>query len=250
MKPPMFHDRTVAYFLAVLFLVASEGMGAQDGNTVLPDNLTAAQIVEQIQQRSEARKKRLRHYEALRHYKVEYRGYSRVLVARMDVEVTYDVFSGKEFRIVAQSGSKLLCEKVLKRAIESEFEASQDGRQAAISDSNYRFRLAGMKMLDSHPAYILDLEPLHKNKFLLRGRIWVDAVDFAVEKIEAEPAKNPSFWITRTLIRHENTNTGGFWLPKQLRSESKVRVGGTAVLTIDYGTYHIASEILEPAVAR
>ena len=30
------------------------------------------------------------------------------------------------------------------------------------------------------------------------------------------------------------------WLPHQNRSESKIRVGGTAVLTIDYGVYPIA----------
>jgi hypothetical protein len=53
----------------------------------------------------------------------------------------------------------------------------------------------------------------------------------------AEPAKNPSFWISRTLIHQTYEKLGDFWLPKQNRSESKVRIGGTAIFTIDYGVY-------------
>ena len=66
-------------------------------------------------------------------------------------------------------------------------------------------------------------------------------MDFAVAKIEAEPAKNPSFWISRTLIRYTSAKTGNFWLPQRSRSETRVRIGGTAVLTIDYGAYQINS---------
>jgi hypothetical protein len=35
--------------------------------------------------------------------------------------------------------------------------------------------------------------------------------------------------------------TDGFWLPERNRSETKVRIGGTAVFTIDYGTYRTES---------
>jgi hypothetical protein len=59
--------------------------------------------------------------------------------------------------------------------------------------------------------------------------------------METEPAKSPSFWISRTQIHCTNAKTDGFWLPEQVRSETKVRIGGTAVLTIDYGRYEIAA---------
>ena len=72
--------------------------------------------------------------------------------------------------------------------------------------------------------------------FLYRGKIWVDAAEVAVVKVKAEPAKNPSFWIMRPQITYTSAKTGGFWLPEFNRSETKVRVGGTAVFTIDYGT--------------
>jgi hypothetical protein len=60
-----------------------------------------------------------------------------------------------------------------------------------------------------------------------------------VIKIQAEPAKNPSFWISRTQINFTSAKTGDFWLPEQNRSETKVRIGGTAVLTIRFGAYEV-----------
>jgi hypothetical protein len=155
----------------------------------------------------------------------------------MEVAVSFDAALGKSFRIVSQNGSKILCEKVLKRAVDSEREAQQDNAATALTPANYRFQLLGTEYLNGRPAYIMNVAPLKDSKFLYRGKIWVDAADFAVAKIEAEPAKSPSFWISRTLIHYTSAKTGNFWLPQQSRSETKVRIGGNATLTIDYGTY-------------
>jgi hypothetical protein len=202
-------------------------------------SLTATEIVNQVQRHNQARLDELKQYKALRHYAVEYKGFSHTVDARMDVEVSYDATSGQNFRIVSQSGSNLLCDKVLKRAVDSEKEASQDKASTAHSESNYRFNLLGTDTVDGRPAYVLYEEPLREGKFLTRGKIWIDGADFAVVKMEAEPAKNPSFWISRTSINSSSVKTDGFWLPGKTRSETKVRIGGTAVLTIDYGTYRV-----------
>ena len=234
--------RTVrSLFLAVVFASMAGVIWPEDA--VAPSNsaLTAAQIVEQIQLHSQARTEELKHYQAMRHYQVEYRGFSANVTARMEVEADYDALSGKSFRIVSQSGPKFLCEKVLKRAVDSEKEASRDTGATALTKANYRFRLAGSESLGGRPAYILNVEPLKESKFLYRGKIWVDAADFAVVKMETEPARSPSFWISRTLIQYTSAKTNGIWLPREVRSETRVRIGGTAVLTIDYGTYRIVS---------
>jgi len=210
-----------------------------NANSPAPASLSAVQIVQQMQQRNLARKEELKHFHDLRHYHVEYRGYSARVSATMDVEVTYDASSGKTFRILSQSGSKLLFKHVLKRLIQSEEEAGREQKSTALTPANYSFQLAGNDTIQGRPAYILHVEPLVPSKFLYKGKIWVDAADFAVERIDAEPAKNPSFWITRTQIRHQYTKTGDFWLPHEDRSETDVRVGGKAVLTIDYGTYQV-----------
>lgn len=227
---------------AVVFLFAAELAGPAHAATGAPESLTSAQIVERIEQHNQAQKGELKAYKALRHYVAEYQGFSTRIEAGMDVEVNYDAATGKSFRIVSQSGSHLLCEKVLKRAVDSEKEASQDQGSTALTEANYRFHLGGSENVAGRPAYILDVEPLTASKFLYRGKIWVDAADFAVVKMETEPAKSPSFWIARTLIHYTSAKTEGFWLPQQVRSETRVRIGGTAVLTIDYGSYAVVPE--------
>jgi hypothetical protein len=205
----------------------------------VPGNLTASEIVQQVQRHNQLRLDHLRQYKALRHYVVQYKGFAHTVDAKMDVEISYDAATGKSFRIVSQSGSNLLCDKVLKKAVESEMEASQDKASTALSEANYRFNLLGTDLVDGRPAYVLHEEPLTEGKFLSRGKIWIDAEDFAVVKMETEPAKNPSFWIAHTSINSSSVMTDGFWLPGKTRSETKVRVGGTATLTIDYGTYQV-----------
>jgi hypothetical protein len=204
-----------------------------------PLPLSAVQIVDQMQVHNQARNDELKDYKSLRHYTVNYHGFPTSIAAAMDVEVRYDAASGKSFRIVSESGSKFLCDKVLKRAVEGEEEAARDKSSTALTTANYKFQLLGSEMVRGRSAYILQVEPIVASKFLYRGKIWVDATDFAVAKIEAEPAKNPSMWISRTEIAFTNAKNGDFWLPEQNRSETKVRIGGSAVLTIDYGSYQV-----------
>jgi hypothetical protein len=210
--------------------------------------LRVEQIVDGMQRHEINQSGELKHYEAVRHYQVQYKGFGKLIAATMDVEINFDKLSGKSFRIVSQGGSKLLCDKVLKRAVDSEGEASKDKSSTALNATNYRFRLAGAEQIDGRPTYILHVDPVKESKFLYRGKVWVDAADYAVVKIEVEPAKNPSFWISSTKIENTSSKTNGVWLPRENRSESRIRIGGTAVLTIDYGTYHVAL-VGQPQVA-
>jgi hypothetical protein len=200
-----------------------------------------AEIVNQMERHNQMRAEGLKRYHSTRHYEVRYKGLAS-MGAEMVVEADYDSVSGKTFRVVSQSGSKLLVDKVLKRLIESEKEAGTDKKSTALTAENYKFHFLGTETLLGRAAYVLEVEPLVASKFLYRGKIWIDAADFAVAKIEAAPAKNPSFWITSTAINHRYARTDGFWLPDQNRSVTKVRLGGTAVLTIDYGTYQVVQE--------
>jgi hypothetical protein len=222
---------------AALIFIAAALLPAQSSKPIQA-NLPLAQVLALMEHHDQIQQEGLKHYKAVRHYSVEYQGLGSIK-ASMEVEVDFDATSGKSFRILSQSGSKIFGEKVLKRAMDSEKEAWQDGGATAMTQSNYRFQLLGSESVNGRPAYILNVEPLTQSKFLYRGKIWVDATDFAVVKVDATPAKNPSFLISRTTIRYTNAKTGDFWLPQQSRSETKVRIGGTAVLSIDYGTYEI-----------
>ena len=233
--------RRGSLLLAIVFVFTAGGARPAIAEAAAPAPLTAAQIVYEMQSHNRARTEMLKDLQSIRHYQVEYRGFSAVIAAKMEVAYHYDAASGKSFRIVTQSGSKMLCEKVLKRAVESEKEASQDKAATALTAANYRFHLVGSENVGGRPAYVMEVEPISPSKFLIRGKIWVDAEDFALVKIDAEPAKNPSFWIARTRILQTFAKTGGFWLPERNRSETKVRIGGTAVFSIDYGMYRTES---------
>jgi hypothetical protein len=239
----MSFQRGRALLIAFAFFAITAETWPENAASIPAHGLDLTQIVQQMQQHNLDQSNRLKHYKALRHYQVEYQGFPANAAAKMDVEVEYDAPSGKSFRIVSESGPKFLLEKVLKRAVDSEKEASQDKALTALSEANYRFHLAGTANVSGRPSYMLDVDPLKPSKFLYRGRIWVDAADFAVVKMETEPAKSPSIFISRTTIHFTSAMTDSFWLPQAMRSETKVRFGGTAVFTIDYGTYRIGPNV-------
>ena len=232
----------LVWALATIFFAPSAFPQAEVAVETSMQTPTAAQIIEQMQRHDEQQARTLQAYEGLRHYSVVYRGFSRTITASMVVEVHYDASSGKTFRVISQEGAVMLCEKVLKRALDSEREASLDRSSTALNSANYKFQLVGSDRVGDRPAYALSVEPISPSKFLYKGKIWVDATEFAVAKMEVQPAKNPSFWISRTLIHHTNQMTNGFWLPEQNQSETKVRIGGTATMSIDYQSYRIAAQ--------
>ena len=83
------------------------------------------------------------------------------------------------------------------------------------------------------------IEPKTKNKFLMRGRIWVDAEDYAIVRIEGQPAKNPSFWIRSVHFTHEYQKDGMFWFPMRDDSVNDVRIVGTTGMRIEYFDYAV-----------
>ncbi|MGA1989080.1 MAG: hypothetical protein ABSG72_22610, partial [Candidatus Sulfotelmatobacter sp.] len=134
-----------------------------------------------------------------------------------------------------------IVDHIFMKLLEGEQEAASDEnrRRTALSTENYDFALAGYESSPEGGRYILDLLPKTRNKFLYRGKIWVDAKDFAVVRIEGEPGKNPSFWIKKTEIAHRYIKVNDFWLPAENHTESLIRLGGRAILSIEYRDYKI-----------
>ncbi len=215
------------------------GALAQEDSTA--DSPTAGEIVQQLVAHNEQRAQELGSYTSRRHYHIAYQGIPHAAAADIMVDVTCDGPASKKFEIVSESGSHLLLDHVLKRLLKSEQDASHDSSENALTPENYSFRLVKTEADDGRPTYVLAVEPKERRALLYRGTIWVDARDYAVVRIEAQPARNPSFWIRDTQIHHVYEKKGEFWFPEHNRSESKIRLGGTAILTIDYGEYRITN---------
>jgi hypothetical protein len=206
-------------------------------------SLTAEQVVNNLVQRNLERARALGAYHGTRIYRLEYHGFPGSRSAEMTVAVEYRSPETKEFSIQSETGSRPLIEKVLHKLLQSEKEALTGENQArvALNNDNYRFTLSGYENTPTGPCYVLSVEPLTKNKLLYRGRIWVDAEDFAVVRIDAVPAKTPSFWTKETRIEQAYTKVGDFWLPISNRSSSAIRLGGHADFTIEYHDYQITA---------
>ena len=205
------------------------------------DYLPVDVIVEKLQAANLRRAEALGGYTGKRFYKVDYRGFPGGRHAEMIVEAAYTSPAQKHFRIISESGSKLLLQRVLHRLLDSEREALQNANreQTALSTENYTFRFVDTEQGADGKFYVLQVEPKIKNKFVYSGTIWIDTEDFAVARIEGKPAKNPSWWISSTEIHHHYTKIDRFWLPAHNESVTHVRIGGEAVLTIEYTDYKI-----------
>jgi hypothetical protein len=223
----------------------------------LPHSITNAplsvdQVVAKLIRKDEDRARALRHYESSRVYRLSYRGFPSDRDAEMTVEATFDSPSNKNFKVISQKGSKLIIDRVFKRLLESEKEAAEPEMHARtlLNRDNYDMTLVGYESsgVDSAGSqYVLEVTPKSKSKYVYRGKVWVDATDFAVTRIDAEPAQNPSFWTKKNEIHHEYMKVQNFWLPRRNESISYIRLGGKATLTIDYSNYRINNS---PASSR
>jgi hypothetical protein len=200
--------------------------------------LSADQVVQHLMEKNQERAEGLQHYLGKRSYRLEYRGFPASAEATMEVEVNFEAPASKQFTIVSATGSKLIQNRVFHRLLETEEQAgdSSNRKHTELGPDNYTFSLAGTEGTN----YVLNVEPKEDSRFLYRGKIWVDAHDFAVTRIEAQPARNPSFWTTKSLIHHTYQKVdNGFYLPKENKTVTSVRMGGVATLTIEYDSYQV-----------
>ena len=246
----------------LLLLLAATLVGAFGADsTPLPPSITTAplsvdQVVNNLVRKDEERARALRHYESTRVYRLSYRGFPGDREAEMTVEATYDSPSTKNFKVISQKGSKLIIDRVFKRLLESEKEAVEPEMHARtlLNRDNYDFVLvgyepavvnsSGVNSLNQGSQYVIAVYPKARSKYVYRGKVWVDGTDFAVTRIDAEPAQNPSFWTKKNEVHHEYMKVQDFWFPRRNESVSYIRLGGRATLTIDYNNYRVGASRL------
>src|SRR6202522_3386701 len=234
---PSLRGTVSSAWFPMLALLACAPAAWPQAQPALP-TLGADQVVQRLMEKNKERWDTLQHYTGTRSYRLEYRGFPGSADATMEVEVNFDAPASKRFTVVSSTGSKLIQNRVFHRLLESEEQAgdSSNRKHTELGPDNYNFTLAGTEGTN----YVLNVEPKVDSRFLYRGKIWVDAHDFAVTRIEAQPARNPSFWTTKSLIHHTYQKVdNGFYLPKENKTVTSVRLGGVATLTIEYQSYQV-----------
>jgi len=233
-----------AFFQAITGLIAILMLSsllacAQDTASISAAPLPLNDVVDNLVRNNAERSRNLLHSEATRVYHLTYRGFPGNREAEMVVQAYYDRPSGKEFKTVSQSGSKLILDRVFTKLLEAEKESVRPeiASQTQLNRDNYNFALIGFDPAEAQ--YELQVTPKRKSKYVYQGKIWVDAADFAVTRIEAEPAQNPSFWTKKSEIHHEYRKFQNSWLPVRNESVSYMRLGGRATLAIEDKDYRL-----------
>lgn len=159
--------------------------------------------------------------------------------AEMLVRVTCASDGAKQFSILSEEGSGSIRRHVFYKLLNEEAEASRRGTRngTRLTPENYDFQLIGQETLETGPAYVLAVKPKTANKYLINGKIWVNAADYAIVRIEGEPARNPSFWVRSVHFVHTYQKVHQFWFASSTRTTSHILIFGDSELTIENSEY-------------
>jgi hypothetical protein len=235
--------RAAGAVLAVLLAMHSSppsalpGIGA--GGSALLDGPS---IFARVQQANERRAAALQGYVSTRRYSVFEPGHETD--AELVVAMQFVAPSTKTFTTLAVHGVGWIHRRVFGRLMEAETQAAA-GTQAAdsaITSANYAARLVGSDRLSDRDCYVLALVPRRRDKYLFVGKAWIDKQDFAIARLEGEPAKSPSLWVVRAPFVRRYQRIDSFWLPLEDETHSQIRFAGEYVLRIQYADYQITTK--------
>jgi hypothetical protein len=146
--------------------------------------------------------------------------------ARVIANVTYLPPDHRQYEVESSHGG--MGEKVLRDVLDHETEKknARDTARQEFSPDNYSFSLAGSEEIDGRKCFVLQMDPRHDDKDLLRGRVWIDAGNFNIRRIEGNPSKSPSWWIRDLHILMSFSEVDGMWLRTFTHAVANVRFKG------------------------
>lgn len=219
--------------VSLFFLAGSSAVAAEDSGPAP----TAEEIVARMAAHDLQRQSSVEGYAGMRRYLLENLKFKKR--AEMLVRVKGDQDGTKHFEVVSEDGWKAAHKHVLQKMLESESDTSRPEIRASakLTRENYDFELVGTEELAGRVAYVLEIRPKRNEKNLFRGRIWVDAADYALARAEGNPAKKPSFWTKSIHFVQVYQKCGSLWFPLSTRSVTEAHLFGTTDVSIDYFDY-------------
>jgi hypothetical protein len=201
--------------------------------------LSTGQILARIAAAQEAQEKALRQYSATRWYTIRFDRNGRT--ARMMVQVDYRWGAGKRFEILAANDADGILGHVLRRIVEGEADARRDASDdpTRLTPDNYDVQLLGAQPMNGRRCYLLGLKAKRRSKYLINGRIWVDAADFGIVRLAGRLSASLSFWVGKPWIDQSFRKVDGFWLASTNHSITDAMLFGRTELTVESGDYRV-----------
>ena len=180
-------------------------------------------VAHMMQARSENRA-RLRPYSVTRDYRL-FGKEKQTARSEVTARVTFDPPGIKQFVIQHASGMGL-GERIVRQMLEHETEIGRNYTLTDLAPTNYDFRYLREEELGGRRCYVLEIIPRRKDKNLLRGQIWVDAITYLLQRTEGEPARSPSWWLKDARVMLVYGDVDGMWLQTSSESSADVRFLG------------------------
>lgn len=222
--------RITLFALAIVLSAVTSAWSQTADSLPSADEVVAKMLRSDMERRSD-----LTGYSAVRRYVAANKERRAEMVVRVDCSAD----GMKQFTTISEKGSSAIRKHVFYKMLSEESGASRretrDGSR--ITPENYKFSVVGRETLNSGPTYVLAIIPKTGNRYLIDGKIWVDAKDYSIVRIEGQPARNPSFWVHNVHFVHTYQRVGQFWFASSTRSTSEVRIFGPSELTIENTDY-------------
>jgi hypothetical protein len=203
------------------------------------ESVSGNELFAKLLENNHSRDGRLQQYSETRSYVVT--NPKGKTYATTEVRLHYRAPNEKSFDTLCEEGSGTVRNLVFKRLMESEVETAsgRSHHDSSITPVNYQFQFLREEGGDSRHYFVVQAIPRRKDKYLFEGTIWIDSQDFAIAKIEGQPARNPSFWIHQVEFVRQYQKVGDFWLPLKDESITHLKIFGTKILTIEHFDYTV-----------
>jgi hypothetical protein len=186
---------------------------------------TSDSIVSQMSEAQAANRVRFLPYTVTRDYKLFEGETTNPPKSHVVADISVVPPDFKKYTIATAAGSGL-AERIVRKALDGEVALAKDSRATDITHENYDFTLIGENQLNGQRCYVLELIPRRKSKNLLRGTLWVDAKTYLPRRVEGEPAKDPSWWLTDVRIVLVYDYVGPMWVQTSSKATADVRIIG------------------------
>ena len=150
--------------------------------------------------------------------------------SEVTAEVSFVPPNSKTYNIKDTEGSGI-GERIVRRMLDGETQIVKDYGATDYTTANYDFSMVGEEELDGNSCYVIELSPKRRDKTLLRGNIWIDAQTFRIRRMEAEPAKSPSWWLRDVRVAFSYGAVDGMWLQTASEFSTNVRIFGRHTMT-------------------
>ena len=212
-------------FVLLATLASSSQVTSSTDEIKSPDLNLILQRLEDIQHQDPAQ---ARPYEVTREYKV-LRGYNTQPTSEITAQINFVPPDTKTYKIIQAKGDAR-GERMVRELLDREADSVKKVHSDEISRTNYDFVFLRRENFGVVPEYVLGILPKRKDKYLLRGQIWVDASTFRVRRMQGVPAKSPSFWITTLHLTMQFATLNGMWVPVSFDAIATIRFLGEYTL--------------------